>query len=77
MGNNYNSLYRSQKESMLAGVCGGIADYFGVDPTIIRLLWVVAGLCVGGGLSAYIICAIIIPNEPYDPYDQRLYGSMQ
>lgn len=68
MGGNYRRLYRSQNERMLAGVCGGIAEYFDIDPTIIRLIWVVAGLCAGCGLIAYIICAIVIPNAPYDSY---------
>ena len=74
MGQNYKKLYRSRRERTLAGVCGGIGEYFGVDPTIIRIAWVLFGLCIGAGLIAYIICAIIIPDEPYDPYDQRQYG---
>ncbi len=57
-------LYRSRRDRMLAGVCGGIAEYFGVDPTIIRLLAVVLGCCAGGGLLAYIIAAIVVPNAP-------------
>ncbi len=48
----------------LCGVCGGIADYFNIDPTVIRLIWVVAILCFGTGLLAYIIAALIMP-EPY------------
>ena len=56
-------LYRSAKNQMVAGVCGGIAEYFGCDPTLIRLAWVVF-TALGGGLLAYIICAIIIPKNP-------------
>lgn len=56
-------LYRSRRNRMLAGVCGGIADYLNIDPTLVRLVAVVLG-CMGGGLLAYIIAAIIIPNEP-------------
>ncbi len=74
MGQDYRRVYRSRRDRMLAGVCGGIGEYFNVDPTIIRLIWVIGGLCVGAGLIAYIICAIIIPDEPYDPYDERQYG---
>ena len=74
MGQNYKKLYRSRRDRMLGGVCGGIGDYFGIDPTLIRIAWVVGGLIVGAGLIAYIICAIIIPDEPYDPYDERQYG---
>lgn len=46
----------------LCGVCGGIADYFGVDPTLIILLWVLLVLCAGTGILAYIIAAIIMPE---------------
>lgn len=56
-------LYRSRRNRMLAGVCGGIAEYANIDPTIVRLIAVVLG-CMGGGLLAYIIAAIVIPNEP-------------
>ena len=49
---------------MLCGVCGGIAEYFGVDPTLVRLLWVFGTLFVGAGIVAYIISAIIIPDQP-------------
>lgn len=56
-------LYRSIKNRMLAGVCGGIGEYFNVDPTIIRLLWVVFSCFGGSGLLAYIIAIIIVPNE--------------
>ena len=57
-------LYRSVKNEMIAGVCGGIADYFGCDPTLIRLAWVAFTALGGSGLLAYIICAIIIPKNP-------------
>lgn len=53
-------LYRSRKNKMLAGVCGGIGEYFNIDPTLVRLLTVLSGI----GIVAYIICAIIIPEEP-------------
>jgi phage shock protein C len=62
--NNVKRLYRSEKERMLWGVCGGIADYFEVDPTIIRLLWVLGTLAsFGFGVVLYIIAAIIIPKK--------------
>ncbi|MCI5754553.1 MAG: PspC domain-containing protein [Clostridiales bacterium] len=57
-------LYRIENGKMLAGVCGGIAEYFNVDPTLIRLLWVLLSLFVGCGIIAYILCAIIIPRKP-------------
>ena len=57
-------LQRSRTKRMLAGVCGGIGRYFDVDPTIIRVLFVLFSLVVGGGILAYIILWIIIPEEP-------------
>ena len=57
-------LYRSSTEKMLAGVCGGIADYFGLDPTLVRLAWALFALFGGSGIPAYIVCAIVIPEEP-------------
>lgn len=58
-------LYRSSTDKMLGGVCAGIGEYLDVDPTVIRLLWVVLGLMGGAGLLAYIIALIVIPNKPY------------
>ena len=57
-------LYKSNTNKMLEGVCGGIAEYFGVDPTIVRLAWVVFCALGGSGILAYIIAAIIIPSAP-------------
>jgi len=57
-------LYRSRTERKIAGVCGGIATYFRIDPVIPRLLWVVFALAAGTGLLAYIICWLVIPEEP-------------
>jgi len=57
-------LYRSGKDRILGGVCGGIAEYLGVDPVIIRLLWIVGTLAWGFGIMLYIICWIIIPRNP-------------
>ncbi|MCQ5130799.1 PspC domain-containing protein [Butyricicoccus faecihominis] len=56
-------LYRSETSRMLCGVCGGIADYFEIDPTLVRLAWVL--LCALGfsGIVVYIIAAIIIPTQ--------------
>lgn len=57
-------LYRSPTNRKIAGVCGGIAEYFGVDPTLIRVIWAVLAFAYGSGLLAYLLCAIIIPEEP-------------
>lgn len=55
-------LYRSETDKMIAGVCGGIGEYFHVDSTIIRLVWAVLA-CSGTGILAYIIAAIVIPRR--------------
>lgn len=57
-------LYRSNTNRKLCGVCGGFAEYFDLDPTIMRLLVVILTLFGGGGLLIYLICALIIPNNP-------------
>lgn len=56
-------LYRSRRQRMIAGVCGGIAEYFGTDPTLVRLIWVVLSLPMFGfvGVLAYLICWAVIP----------------
>lgn len=56
-------LYKSSTDKKVCGVCGGIANYFDVDPTVIRLIWVICTLAGGSGLIAYIIAAIIMPDE--------------
>ena len=63
-------LYRSSENRMLGGVCGGIAEYIGTDPTLIRILWII-GLLLSLGLAilAYLICWIIIPRDPYRRWD--------
>lgn len=53
-------LYRSYTSRMLAGVCGGIGEFFGIDPTLVRLAWAICA-CMGWGVLAYIIAALIIP----------------
>jgi phage shock protein C len=61
---NGKRLYRSLRDRMLCGVCGGIGEYFNIDPTLVRLLAVVICVCsCSSGLIAYIIAAIIIPEE--------------
>ena len=59
-------LYKSNTNKMLEGVCGGIAEYVGIDPTIVRLAWVVFCALGGSGILAYIIAAIIIPSAPLE-----------
>ncbi|RME18851.1 MAG: PspC domain-containing protein, partial [Candidatus Zixiibacteriota bacterium] len=57
-------LYRSRKEKMIGGVCGGLAEYFDVDPTLVRLIAVVLLFASGVGLLGYIIAWIIVPEAP-------------
>lgn len=59
-------LYKSETNKMLAGVCGGIAEYFNIDPTLVRLGWLVFCALGGSGLLAYIIMAIIMPSRPIE-----------
>ena len=57
-------LYKSNQNKMIDGVCGGIAEYFGIVPTVVRLIWALFSLMGGCGILAYIIAAIIIPRNP-------------
>lgn len=58
-------LYRTEgPDAVLFGVCGGIAEYFGIDPTLVRLAWVLFCAMGGSGFVAYIVAAIIIPRAP-------------
>lgn len=57
-------LYRSRQNRMLGGICGGIGEYLNVDPTVVRLLWVLFTFVGTSGLLAYLICLVIIPENP-------------
>ena len=62
-------LYKSEESRVICGVCGGIGEYVGIDPTIIRLLWIVLGFFAGiwvGAIILYIVAAAIIPRQPVD-----------
>ena len=54
-------LHKSQVDKKLCGVCGGLAEYLGMDATVMRILWVLFALLGGCGLLAYLICALIMP----------------
>lgn len=56
-------LYRNIDDRKIAGVCSGIADYLDVDPTVIRLIWILLVCCAGVGVVAYIIAALVIPSD--------------
>lgn len=57
-------LYRSRTDRMIAGVCGGLAKHFGIDPTLVRLAFVILALAGMSGGLAYLILWIVVPEEP-------------
>ena len=57
-------LYKSNENKLLDGVCGGVAEYFAIDPTLVRLAWVLFTAMGGAGIVAYIVAAIVIPRRP-------------
>ncbi len=57
-------LYKSTTDKKLDGVCGGLGEYLNIDPTVIRLAWVIFSLLGGSGILAYIIAALVIPTNP-------------
>ena len=57
-------LYKSNTDKKIDGVCAGIAEYFGIDPTLVRLVWALAVLFAGTGILAYIVAALVIPRNP-------------
>jgi phage shock protein C len=62
-------LYRIMEGKQLAGVCTGLAEYFKLDVSVVRLIWVLFTLFAGSGLLAYIVCALIIPEKPNNIID--------
>ena len=64
-------LYRVMNGKSLCGVCTGFARYFNLDVTIVRVIWVLITLTAGAGLLAYILCALLIPEEPADVIDAQ------
>ena len=57
-------LYRSKSDRVIVGVCGGIAEYFNIDPTVVRVAWAVTSIFAFAGVVAYIVCAFVIPEKP-------------
>jgi phage shock protein C len=57
-------LYRSRNDRKLAGVCGGIAEYYGWDPTLVRVAWIVLTLLGGSGILIYLIMWLVMPESP-------------
>jgi phage shock protein C len=61
---SYKKLYRSEKEKMIAGVCGGLAEYFDIDPTWVRLIFVLFAFLGGTALLVYLIMWVLVPIKP-------------
>lgn len=59
-------LYKSEDNRVLCGVCGGLGEFLGIDPTIIRLIWALLCVLAGTGILIYIVAAIVIPRQPLD-----------
>lgn len=57
-------LYKSNSDKKIDGVCAGIAEYFNLDPTVVRIAWIIFSCLGGSGLLAYLICAIVMPRKP-------------
>lgn len=60
----YKKLYRSRKEKIIAGVCGGLAEHFGIDPTWIRLIFILLAILGGTAVLVYLIMWLIVPLSP-------------
>ncbi|MBQ0027922.1 MAG: PspC domain-containing protein [Lachnospiraceae bacterium] len=61
--NNDKRLVKSSRDRMICGVCAGVADYCGIDVSVVRLLWIIFTAFGGAGVLAYIVAAIVIPEE--------------
>lgn len=64
-------LYKSRKDRMIDGVCGGLAEYLGIDSTIVRVIWVLISLFGGTGILAYIVCMIVVPERSIDSKEEE------
>ena len=64
-------LYKSRKDRIIDGVCGGVAEYFGVDTTLVRVLWALSVFFGGAGVVAYLVAMIIVPTNPEDTADEK------
>ena len=64
MAYNGKRLHKSESDKKLCGVCGGIAEYFDIDPTLVRLAWIIFCLAGGSGVLGNIIAALVMPEDP-------------
>jgi phage shock protein C len=66
MSTETQKLYRSRDDRMIGGVCGGLGEFFGIDPTWMRLLFVLLTIFGGSGVLVYLVMLLIVPEEPLD-----------
>jgi phage shock protein C len=66
MSSDIKRLYRSRSDRIIGGVCGGLGEYLSIDPTLIRILYVLFALTGGSGIFIYLILLLIIPEEPWE-----------
>jgi phage shock protein C len=66
MATEVQRLYRSRSDRMIGGICGGLGKYLNVDPTLVRLLFVLGAFMGGPGLLVYLIMLLVVPEEPLD-----------
>ena len=66
MSTETQKLYRSRDERMIGGVCGGLGEFFDIDPTLIRLLFVLLTIFGGSGVLVYLVMLLIVPEEPLE-----------
>ena len=64
MSDDVRRLYRSRKERMIGGVCGGLGEYLNIDATVIRLIFVIVALWGGAGVIVYLVMLLVVPEEP-------------
>ena len=65
-------LYRSKTDKKLCGVCAGVADYFGIDPTIVRVIWALLAFFYGTSILLYVIMALVVPEQPAGDVDSEV-----
>ncbi|MDR2980576.1 MAG: PspC domain-containing protein [Bacteroidales bacterium] len=70
---NYKKLYRSLNDKKIAGVCGGLGEYFNIDPTLIRVIFLALFLGAGIGLLLYLILWLVVPNESQKFFDNQIF----
>ena len=77
MNTNEKRLYKSENNKVIAGVCGGLGEYLGIDPVVLRIIMVVLIFCHGAGLLIYLIAWICMPKRKAEGYDYNSYQHTQ